>query len=129
MTHRNLVHALISDIRTLGVSAQDRTVVAGSMCYVTGLVAQFFLFLYIGGVTVIMPRFDAEGLLETLRDERITFFHVAPTTHVLLMSVPGYGSIPDSVIEDKKAHLVLCLFGANKVQEVSHEGNKIILRS
>lgn len=89
ITHRNLVHAIFSDIRTLGVSHRDRTVVAGQMCYVTGLIAQFLLFLYIGGATVIMPRFDAAGLLRKLRDERITFFHAAPAIYVLLISVLG----------------------------------------
>lgn len=90
ISHRNIVHAILSDIHTLGVSSQDRTVVAVPMCYVTGLVAQFLLFLYIGGSTVILPRFEADRLLETLRDERITFFHAAPTAYILLMSVSGY---------------------------------------
>jgi long-chain acyl-CoA synthetase len=90
MTHRNLIHAILSDIRTLGVSHRDRTVVAGQMCYVTGLIAQFLLFLFIGGTTFIMPRFDAAGLLNTLREERITFFHAAPAIYVFLISVPGY---------------------------------------
>ncbi len=90
ITHRNIVHAIISDIRTLGVFHADRTVVAGPMCYVTGLVAQFLLFLYIGGATMILPRFEADRLLETLRDERITYFHAAPTAYILLMSVSNY---------------------------------------
>ena len=35
------------------------------------------------------------------------------------------GSIPNSVIESKKAHLVVCLLGANHIQEVSHEEIKL----
>jgi len=50
-----------------------------------------------------------------------------------MQSIPflkkSIGRIPNSVIEDKKAHLILCLLGANDTEEVSHEGDKIILRS
>jgi long-chain acyl-CoA synthetase len=85
LTHRNLVHAVLSYVHTLGLTGDDSTLIAVPMFYVTGLVAQFLLFLYLGGTSVIVPRFDAAAVLEQLGRHRTTFFHAVATVYIKLV--------------------------------------------
>lgn len=85
LTHGNVVHSVLSYAQTLPLSAEDTTVIAVPLFYVTGLVAQLLLFLALGGTAVILRRFDENALLHLLQLNRATFFHAVETVFIKLL--------------------------------------------
>lgn len=85
LTHGNVVHSVLSYAQALSLSAEDTTVIAVPLFYVTGLVAQLLLFLALGGTTVILRRFDEDELLRLLDSHRATFFHAVETVFIKLL--------------------------------------------
>jgi acyl-CoA synthetase (AMP-forming)/AMP-acid ligase II len=84
LTHANLVQSVMSYAHTLGLTSDDSTLIVVPLFYVTGLVAQLLLFLYLGGTTIIQPRFEPEAAVELLYRHRVTFFHAVATVFIKL---------------------------------------------
>ncbi len=74
-------------LRVLGLGPGARTVITGPMYHsapnVYGLMAA-----RLGAFVVLMPRFDAEGLLRLVERHRITALHLVPTMFVRLLQLP-----------------------------------------
>lgn len=88
ITHDNVVHAVMSYQRVLELTPADSTLVAVPLFYVTGLIAQLLLMLYVGGLTVVVPKFKSDKILAALAEYEITYFHAVDTIYNLLYQVP-----------------------------------------
>ncbi|HKP16952.1 MAG TPA: long-chain fatty acid--CoA ligase [Gaiellaceae bacterium] len=78
ITHGNLLWKNVAHILEFGITAADRTLVAGPLYHVGGLDLPATGVLYAGGSLVILPRFDPVAVLETIAAERITNVWLAP---------------------------------------------------
>ena len=92
-THANVVHSCLSFQRLYGLRDGERSLVAVPLFHVTGLIAQLLAISSVAGTCVLMPRFDAAGVLRLLAAERITHLVAAPTVYVMLMAQPGYREV------------------------------------
>lgn len=85
LTNRGVGHAIAAYRHVLGIGPGDSSVLPVPIAYVTGLVALLGLFVHVGGALHLHRRFDADRLLRTLEQERITFVHASPTVYALLL--------------------------------------------
>ncbi len=85
LTHFNIINSVISYAKVLHLSKEDNTVIAVPLFYVTGLLAQLFLFIYLGGTTYIMREFHTRDLLQLIEEKEITFFHAATAIYNILL--------------------------------------------
>jgi fatty-acyl-CoA synthase len=83
--------ALISLVTALdlGLSVEDTALLVMPMFHANSLFFAF-TFTYQGATCVVDDRksFDAEGLLRTLAEERITFTSLVPTHYVMMLALP-----------------------------------------
>lgn len=103
ISHKNLVHSVMSYAHTLGLTEADSTAIAVPMFYITGLAAQFLLFLYVGGTSVILPRFDAQGLLSLVERHQVTVLHAVATVYLKLLEAENRAQVDLSSVR-----LALC---------------------
>lgn len=108
LSHANLIQSVMSYAHTLGLTADDSTLIVVPLFYVTGLVAQLLLFLYLGGTTIIQPRFEPDAAVRLLHAHRITFFHAVATVFIKLTEAGSRSGI-------KLEHLRLACCGGGPV--------------
>lgn len=95
LTNRNVGHAIVAYARVLGLTEDDSSIVPVPIYHITGLVALLGLFVHLGGRLHLHRRFDADRVLATVRDERITFLHASPTVFALLLAASDrYPDLP-----------------------------------
>lgn len=85
LTHRNLLHAIESYRRIVGLDHHDSSIIAIPIFNVTGLVALLALFVAIGGTLWLLPRFDGEKMVRTCFENDITFVHGSPTIFIKML--------------------------------------------
>ena len=83
----NLIHAVISYQRILGVTAKDQTIIPIPLFYVTGLVALFSLFIYAKGTIYLHKYFDTQRILDDVKMQHITLLHASPTIFTKLLEL------------------------------------------
>lgn len=96
----NVCHAAEVYARLMGTTSEDRCLIPVPIYHVTGLIALLVQFMFVGGTVYLHRRFDARRVLETVRDEGITYLHAAPTAFAKLLplrsefpSLPGVRAI------------------------------------
>lgn len=87
MTHFNIFNSIISYSRILNIDQNDSTVVAVPLSYVTGLIAQLFLFFYCKARVYIMKVFHGEKLLSIFHNKQITFFHATAAFFNIMINI------------------------------------------
>lgn len=87
LTNRNVGHAIVAYQRVLGLTEADSSIVPVPIYHITGVVALLGLFVHLGGRLHLHRRFDADRVLATVRDEKITFLHASPTVFALLLAI------------------------------------------
>lgn len=85
LTHFNVLHAIESYRRILGLDETDSTIISIPIFNVTGLVALLSLFVYIGGSIHLLPRFDGERMVRTIQQAGLTFVHGSPTIFIKML--------------------------------------------
>ena len=92
LTHRNLVANVIqsyeffkSDLKF----GQERCLTVIPLFHVFGMTSCMNLTIYMGSALVLLPRFDIKEVLETIQQEKPTFFPGVPTMYVALTHFPG----------------------------------------
>lgn len=91
LTHRNLVANVIQqyeyfqDVLTPG---EDRVLTVIPLFHVYGMTSCMNLSLYTGAMSILLPRFDLEEVLQTIRDVQPTSFPGVPTMYIALNSHP-----------------------------------------
>ncbi|MCS3405902.1 class I adenylate-forming enzyme family protein [Serratia sp. AKBS12] len=84
LSHGNLLAAVEAYAQTLNLSAGDSSVLAVPIYHITGLSALLALFIHVGGSLWLQHRFNAEAVLNAVREHGITFLHGSPTVFTLL---------------------------------------------
>lgn len=81
-----IMHAVVSYERTLGIGEADRAIIPIPIYLITGLIAVFGLMMHVGGTVYLNRFFDARRVLADICKYEITFFHASPTVFSLLLS-------------------------------------------
>lgn len=81
----NIMHAIVSYERTLGIVEEDKAILPVPIYLITGLVAVFGLMMHVGGTVIINRFFDAGRVLEDIKKYKVTFLHASPTVFTLLL--------------------------------------------
>ena len=90
VTGRMTGHAAAFYVRTLGLTARDRTAIHLPFAWVSGHVTQLTPAMLSGGSAVTMASFSAEGLVEVAREHGVTWLDVVPSIWELLLRVPSF---------------------------------------
>lgn len=85
LTHGNFIAAITAYQQALQLTEQDSAILPIPICHITGLSALLCLFIHIGGTLYLQPRFNAEEILKTVNQHKITFLHGSPTVFILLL--------------------------------------------
>lgn len=81
----NIMHAIVSYKRVLGITCADKTLISTPIYHITGLVALLGLFIYSKGTIYLHKYFDAQRVLTCVKENNITFIHASPTVFLLLL--------------------------------------------
>ena len=81
--------SLVTDV-DLGFGPDDRGLLVMPMCHANSLYVSFS-FAYCGATCVIHDRksFDAEEVLRTLSEQKITFTSLVPTQYIMILDLPA----------------------------------------
>jgi fatty-acyl-CoA synthase len=79
ITYGNLHWKNVAHIVEFGLTADDRTLIAGPLYHVGGLDLPATGVFYAGGSLVVLPRFDPELVMRTIERERITNVWLPPS--------------------------------------------------
>lgn len=91
----NVMHAIGSYQKILGISSEDRSVIPIPSYHVTGLIALIGLFVHVGGTLYLHKYFNAKRVLECVKEHQITFLHGSPTVFsMLLHEAESYPQLP-----------------------------------
>ncbi len=71
-THRNVISNAMNAARLLGLSPEDRTLVAVPLFHATGVNSQLSAMLYAGGTSVLRPYFKTDDFIDQLVREQIS---------------------------------------------------------
>jgi len=91
LTHRNLVanviqqHEYFKDVLEPG---KERVLTVIPLFHVYGMTSCMNLAIYTGAMSIMLPRFDIEEVLETIRDVQPTSFPGVPTMYIALNNHP-----------------------------------------
>lgn len=85
LTHLNIIHSCLVYRHCMRLTAADRTIVAVPASHVTGLIANVFALLGVGGAVVMMPRFEADAFLALATAEHMTFTMMVPAMYNLCL--------------------------------------------
>lgn len=94
----NISHAIVSYQKTLKITEKDVTIIPVPLYLITGLIALFGLFVYVGGSVFIHQFFSADQVLSCVQKENVTFIHASPTVFSLLLeTAPKFPPLPSLV--------------------------------
>lgn len=89
LTHLGIIHSSLTFARCLGLTEQDRALVAVPLSHVTGLVGVALSAMSAGGCAVLMRGgFERRAFLELASRERMTFSILVPTIYSLIAMTP-----------------------------------------
>lgn len=89
LTHLNLVHSVLHYRHALGLTPNDRALLAVPASHVTGLVAIVLAMAGVGGCTVMLREFKAAACLQVLEKQRITYSLMVPAMYALCLREPA----------------------------------------
>ncbi len=94
-THRTFVFHCINNAIEKGLGVHDRAILSSPIYFNAG--RSFTLgIIYYGGTMFLHQRFDAEEVLRTIQNERITYVGAVPTMCERLLQVPGVATYDTS---------------------------------
>jgi len=108
VTHRGAMHSAIAYVRTLALTAEDRTAIVFPLYYITGHVAQVTPMMLVGGASVTVAEMVPSDFVRLLGESHITYLMVVPSIWPLLMRDRDF-TWPDL------AHVTIGAFGGSPV--------------
>src|SRR4029077_7171758 len=78
LTHLGIVHSVIHYRVTMGLTENDRGLLAVPMSHVTGLIALVHAMVHCAGTQVIMPAFKANEFIDLAARHQITYTLIVP---------------------------------------------------
>ena len=95
LTNANVIHAAMVYQRLMATTPSDRCLIPIPIYHVTGLIALLIQFVYVGATTYLHRLFDPKHVLETVRDQQITYLHGSPTSFAQLLPLrQEFASLP-----------------------------------
>lgn len=98
LSHGNVLWKIFGHIVELGLTSQDRTLMAGPMYHVGAFDLPGMGTFYVGGSLVIMPKFDAEALVNCIQAEMPTNVWLAPAMLNAVLQLPHLDSFDTSSV-------------------------------
>lgn len=90
LTHLGVIHSAFTLARCLGLTHEDRSVIAVPISHVTGLVAIFLAVACVGGCNVLMrPAYKTPAFLDLASRERMTYTVAVPAIYTLCTNDPN----------------------------------------
>ena len=86
MSHFNLMQAMYAYAVADDMDDTERTVLSVPVFHITGLNCVLTLFVFLGGLVVLVPYFDAAEVLDKMTRYRATHFHAVSTVFIILES-------------------------------------------
>ncbi|MBU4563486.1 MAG: long-chain fatty acid--CoA ligase [Desulfarculus sp.] len=108
ITHRNVIWNLFNTIHGREDRAGQISIIVGPLYHTAALNNHLTIQLALGGASVLVKSFNAEGLLATIQQERATVISGSPAMYNLLMQHPAAGSYDTTSITK-------CTTGADKL--------------
>ena len=90
VTGRMSGHAAAAYVRTLGLTAADRTAIHLPFAWVSGHVTQLTPAMLSGGSAVTMAGFSAPGLVQVAQEHAVTWLDVVPSIWELLLRTAAF---------------------------------------
>jgi long-chain acyl-CoA synthetase len=91
LTHHNLVYNAASQSENFGLNDSDVNLVLFPLFHVSGYMLATLCMFYVGGTTILEPRFDAHRYLKNLHKYRVTGFFAPPTVYIAFLNQPDFG--------------------------------------
>ena len=91
IVHRGAMHSALAYVRTLALTAGDRTAIVFPLYYVTGHIAQVTPMMLVGGTSVTVTDVVPSEFVRLIDQRRITYLMVVPSIWPLLLRDPGFG--------------------------------------
>ena len=93
LTHLGIIHSSLTLARCVGLTHEDRGLVAVPLSHVTGLVAVALSIMIVGGTVVLMRQaYKTPDFLALASREKITFSVLVPAIYTLCMMDPNVAS-------------------------------------
>ncbi len=90
LTHLGIVHSSLHFVHCMGLTHEDRSLLAVPASHVTGLIANVASLVACGGALVMMPSFKAEHFVALMAGERITHTLIVPAMYSLALLQPSF---------------------------------------
>lgn len=85
LTHRNLLHIAVFSGRLRGLHAGDRVCGVLPISHIFGLASMLLGTMYAGGMLRVVPRFEADALLDIIVRERLTVLQGVPAMYAKMI--------------------------------------------
>jgi long-chain acyl-CoA synthetase len=86
LSHRAVLFAAEMFSQHLGVSANDRSLVTGSMAFILHLIVNGLTSLNHGATLILLERFHPEIAVQAIERHRATFMMAVPTAYVMMLN-------------------------------------------
>src|SRR5205823_4632189 len=90
VAHRCSMHSATAYVRTLNLTADDRTAIVFPLYYITGHVAQVTPMMLVGGTSVTVNDVVPREFVRLIGERRITYLMVVPSLWPLLLRHPEF---------------------------------------
>jgi long-chain acyl-CoA synthetase len=90
LTHFSTMHSVIHYQWVMGLTEDDRSMIAVPMSHVTGLIALVDTMVHCAGALVIMPAFKAADFIDLAARHRITYSLIVPAMFNLCLLAPNF---------------------------------------
>ena len=108
LSHSNLIHNAIVSSNLFDAKSDDNLLIVLPLFHIFAMTVLMNAGLYVGATSILMPRFDAEGVLRLMDAHKITVFAGVPTMYWGLNSYLDHNEYDISAI---KQQLKACLSG------------------
>jgi len=90
LTHHNLVYNAANQSANFDLNQSDVNLVLFPLFHVSGYMLATLCMFYVGGTTILEPRFDAGRYLKNLHKYRVTGFFAPPTVYIAFLNRPDF---------------------------------------
>ena len=90
LTHYNFLYNTVNTTNAFEISEKDVNLLLFPMFHVSGYMLLQLPMIYNGGVTILVPRFNAEEYLQIIDKYRVTAFLAPPTVYVAFINHPKF---------------------------------------
>lgn len=88
LTHKNLLVEVTNILLEIGLKKDDRSLFSAPLFHVAALMHMFQVF-YLGGLSVVMDKFEPRDYLELVEKEKITYGMLIPAMWISLLQEPA----------------------------------------